>query len=169
MNLSDEQKAIVRSWIESGAKLADIQNRLGKEFGAHFTYMEVRFLVDDLKVIPKDPEPPKTVTPLAPAKPDTAMESQPPELGEAQDELEELPPAAPTAGGKVTLAMDKVTLPGAMASGQVTFSDGQVAQWYLDQYGRLGLAPKQKGYRPPPGDLQAFQMELEKAFQKLGY
>ena len=35
------------------------------------------------------------------------------------------------------------------------------AAWHLDQAGRLGLAPKQPGYRPSAADLQQFQAALE--------
>lgn len=165
MNLTDEQKVKVKSWIETGMKLAEIQTKLENEFGLRVTYMEVRFLVDDLKVLPKDPEPPKTPEPTkAPA-----AEVQPDEQQQDMDdepemaEEEQLP-----GGGNVKLELDTVAVPGTMVSGKVTFSDGQVAQWYLDQMGRLGLAPKQKGYRPQPQDVQAFQMELEKVLRKFG-
>jgi len=70
MNLSEEQRQRVSAWILEGAKLSEIQNRLLSEFKLKLTYMEVRFLVDDLKLTPKDPEPPKVVAPpaAAPAK-----------------------------------------------------------------------------------------------------
>src|SRR4030095_5386456 len=58
MVLTDEQKQAVAAWIEEGAKPADVQGRLEKEFDIRITYMEVRFLIDDLKVMPKDPAPP---------------------------------------------------------------------------------------------------------------
>jgi hypothetical protein len=61
-----------------------------------------------------------------------------------------------------------VTQPGTLVSGTVTFSDGNVASWYLDQTGRLGLAPKQQGYRPSPEDVEDFQLELQNELQKLG-
>ena len=51
MVLTDEQKQAVTAWIEEGAKPADVQGRLEKEFGLRMTYMEVRFLIDDLKVM----------------------------------------------------------------------------------------------------------------------
>ena len=65
MNLTEEQRQRVSAWILEGAKLSEIQNRLLSEFNLKFTYMEVRFLVDDLKLTPKDPEPPKVVAPPA--------------------------------------------------------------------------------------------------------
>jgi hypothetical protein len=168
MNLTDVQKTTVRGWIESGLKLSEIQNRLSSEFGLTTTYMEVRFLVDDLKVMPKDPEPAKPVEPPVAPKPGPA--DPPPAEADALDETAGEIPALPPAGtGKVKLSLDTVAVPGTVASGQVTFSDGQTAQWYLDQMGRLGLSPKQKGYRPPPADVQAFQVELQREFEKLGF
>ena len=65
MNLTEEQRQRVTAWILAGAKLAEIQSRLASECGVKLTYMEARFLVDDLKLVPKDPEPPKVVEPPA--------------------------------------------------------------------------------------------------------
>ena len=62
MNLDETQRQRVTAWILQGAKLSEIQTRLAEEFGLRLTYMEVRLLVDDLKLTPKDPEPPKGVT-----------------------------------------------------------------------------------------------------------
>jgi transposase len=68
MHLTDEQKQKVAAWIADGAKLSDIQNRIAEEFDIRLTYMDVRFLADDLKVMPKDaPEPPKPAPAEAPA------------------------------------------------------------------------------------------------------
>ena len=72
MNLDDTQKRTVAKWIEAGEKLADIQKRIDAEFGLRLTYMEVRFLVDDLKLMPKDPTPPpppQSASPKSPAFP----------------------------------------------------------------------------------------------------
>jgi hypothetical protein len=156
MNLDEAQRNKVAAWIADGAKLSEIQTRLASELGLKFTYMEVRLLVDDLKLTPKDPEPPKNVTPpAAPAKPAGEKNATP------ADE------AAP-ATGKVSVSVDQLTRPGALASGKVTFSDGQTADWYLDQTGRLGVVPKQPGYKPSPADVQQFQMALEKEIARLG-
>ncbi len=56
-----------------------------------------------------------------------------------------------------------------MISGKVTFSDGNTAEWYLDQTGRLGIAPAVQGYRPSQEDVMAFQTELQNALAKLGF
>jgi hypothetical protein len=67
--------------------------------------------------------------------------------------------------------VDEVTLiPGALASGTVTFSDGVTGKWIVDQYGRPGFTEVSKqGYRPNPADAQAFMQELSLALQKRGF
>jgi hypothetical protein len=156
MQLNEAQQKAVAAWIADGLKLSEIQNRLAAEFGARLTYMEVRLLVDDLKLKPKDPEPPKP-----PAKPQPSPTE--PVAAEA-----DLPPPAAGLGG-VSVTVDQLTRPGALASGKVTFSDGMGADWYLDQTGRLGLVAKQPGYKPVAADVQQFQMALEREMAKLGY
>lgn len=161
MTLTEEQRKQVGVWISAGAKLSEIQSRLASEFGIKLTYMEARFLVDDLKLVPKDPEPPKTPEPPA-ARP---LETKPVPAAEAAED--EIP--APAGGGKVSVTVDQITRPGALISGKVTFSDGQLADWYLDQMGRLGLAPKQQGYQPAAADVQEFQLALQREVARLGY
>ena len=51
MNLNDAQKKSVVEWIAQGLKLSEIQRRINSEFGIVMTYIEVRFLVDDLKAL----------------------------------------------------------------------------------------------------------------------
>ena len=162
MKLEDHQRQAVAQWIAAGAKLSEVQSRLASEFGVKLTYMEARFLVDDLKLTPKDPEPPKVVAPPAAAKP---LATTPIPAGEASAADEILPPV----GGNVSVSVDQITRPGAMISGKVNFSDGQIADWYLDQTGRLGVVPKQPGYKPAAADVQAFQLALQQEIAKLGY
>src|SRR3954465_2068341 len=115
MQLTDEQKKQVADWIAEGIKLSDIQNRIAEDFGVRLTYMDVRFLADDLKVMPKDPpEPPKAV-PTEDAAPAAA----------ARAENAETP-----VGGKVSLTVDTLARPGTIVSGKVTFTDGKSATWY---------------------------------------
>src|SRR5882672_5482005 len=61
MNLDEAQKKMVTEWIAQGLKLSEIQKRLSDELGLRLTYMEARLLVDDLKLMPKDTERPKTL------------------------------------------------------------------------------------------------------------
>ena len=56
--------------------------------------------------------------------------------------------AAASAAGGVSVEMDRVTKPGTLVSGTVTFSDGTHAAWSLDQLGRLALDAKEPGYQP---------------------
>ena len=160
MNLTDEQRQRVTAWILEGAKISEVQNRLVSEFGIKLTYMEARFLVDDLKLTPKDPEPPKVVTPQAAA----------PAADPAKLTAEKNPaPAGTLPASGVSVSVDQITKPGALVSGKVTFSDAQIADWYLDQTGRLGVVPKQTGYKPSAADVQDFQLALQQEVAKLGY
>ena len=157
MNLDEAQRQKVAAWIADGAKLAEIQTRLMSEFNLKLTYMEVRFLVDDLKLTPKDPEPPKVVAPVAEAAKPAETKSAPPPAG---------PPGKP---GGVSVTVDQLARPGAIVSGKVAFSDGQQAEWYLDQTGRLGVVPKQQGYKPTAADVQQFQAALQGELARMGF
>jgi len=167
MNLDDAQKKTVAAWIAEGLQLPEIQKRLNSEFGITLTYMELRLLVDDLNLLPKDP-PPRAPKRLVAANTPQPSRGGSPAAGDASEEA----PAAdnpPAGAGKVAVSVDLVAQPGSMVSGSVAFSDGQTAAWYLDQLGRLGIAPKQQGYKPTPADLQAFQQALERELSKLGF
>lgn len=160
MSLTEAQKEVVRQWLAQGLKLSDVQRRLETDFALRVTYMEVRFLVDDLKVALKDPEPPKKVEPPvvspAPGAP-SGLVNQP---GSPADD-------ATLVNVKVTV--DRVTRPGALVSGRVTFSDGQGGTWFVDQMGRPGLSADKKGYKPNTTDMQEFQIALEQELVKLGF
>lgn len=163
MKLDDTQRQRVSAWINEGLKLSEIQSRLASEFGLKLTYMEARFLVDDLKLVPKDPEPPKAPEPPV-AKPTTAAPAAA-AAGLPPEDPEVLPPG----GGGVVVQVDQITRPGAIISGKVAFSDGQTADWYIDQTGRLGLIAKQPGYKPTQADAQEFQLALQREVARLGY
>lgn len=162
MKLDEAQKQKVSGWIEEGFKLSEIQDKLNSEFGLRMTYMEVRFLIDDLGVKLKDKpqEKPPELTPKQPPAPTAKPGIPQPPLTEAENDL----PAS-----KVSVSVDQVTRPGALVSGKVTFSDGKSADWSLDQMGRLGLAPKEQGYKPTQEDLMDFQIELQNELARLGF
>jgi hypothetical protein len=65
--------------------------------------------------------------------------------------------------------MDQIAKPGAVVSGSVTFSDGKRANWYVDEYGRLGIAPAERGYRPTEADMREFQIALEQELARQGF
>ncbi len=170
MNLDDSQKQQVRHWIEQGLKLSEIQQKLSQELGIGLTYMELRFLIDDLRLQPKDsdaPAPVDSVIPApAPAEPD---ESDLDEAGGGLGGAAEPAPAPAPGGGRAQISVDQMVRPGTMLSGKVTFGDGQKAEWYLDQMGRLALAPQQRGYKPSQADILAFQNQLQSELARLGY
>src|SRR3954471_5517133 len=176
MNLNDEQRKTVAEWLEQGLKLSDIQKRLGSELGVNLTYMEVRFLLDDLRLKPKELEPPPAPIPdlgkKVPAHP-AAATAPGAEAGlvpeEEMDDLGPEDPALPEGPSNVSVSVDRLARPGALVSGSVTFSDGKGAQWYLDQTGRLGIVAKEQGYRPSQTDLMAFQTQLQSELAKLGF
>jgi len=168
MNLDDAQKKKVADWIAQGLKLSDIQKLLSEELGLRLTYMEARLLVDDLKLMPKDTERPKQVELSGKVADTTANVPGTESSGEPRESRSEGELPGPSAG-KVNVKVDQIARPGAVVSGSVTFSDGNNAAWYLDQFGRLGLAPKKQGYKPPAGDLQEFQTELQNELAKLGF
>ena len=164
MNLDEAQRQKVVEWIGQGLKLSEIQNLLASELGQRMTYMEVRMLVDDLKLTPKDVEVPKPDSPLLqPAGPAPAPGApRPPgQAGPA--------PAPAGAPGGVSISVDRLARPGAVVSGKVTFSDGKQADWYFDQAGRLALSPQQAGYKPTTADLQEFQVALESEISRMGF
>jgi hypothetical protein len=164
MNLDEGQRRQVAEWIEQGLKLSEIQTRIGKELGVTMTYMDVRFLIDDLKLKPKDVEPPAPPT-IAPAKQPVAAATTPGTSGAGAAGVAN----EPMIGGSVSVAVDHVARPGAIVSGRVTFSDGQGGAWLIDQMGRPGLVPDQQGYRPSPEDITAFQTKLQDELAKLGF
>lgn len=160
MSLDDTQRKKVAAWIADGMKLSEIQNRLASELGVRMTYMDVRFLVDDLKLTPKDIEPPKPVVPVTP----------PPDANPAPGnplKVESTPAPVDSVSG-VSVSVDQLARPGAVVSGKVTFTDGKKADWYIDQTGRLGLTPQEAGYRPPASDVQQFQIALEAELSRMG-
>jgi len=161
MSLNDEQRKTVSRWIAEGAKLSDIQKRLETEFELRMTYLEVRLLIDELKLTPKDQESAPRNNLTAPAQPSKGPAPPTPTKGVGPKE------PAPALGG-VSVSVDRVARPGAVVSGKVTFSDGKKADWHLDQFGRLALAAEEAGYRPSPSDLQTFQTELQSELQSLG-
>ena len=147
MNLEPKQIAAITQWYAEGVSLSDLQKRLKSELGLTLTYLDVRLLIDTLKL--------------------TREEKPKPEPVSSADTILSLNQPSPTAtNGKVSITVSTVQRPGALLSGQVIFSDGQSAEWFLDQTGRLGLNPTQPGYRPSKNDVMAFQVELEKIARK---
>ncbi|MDZ4289752.1 MAG: hypothetical protein U0984_17435 [Prosthecobacter sp.] len=163
--LSPEQLAKVEQWAADGASLNVIQDKLKAEFGITLTYMEARLLLLDIGVKIKDKprEPEKAAEPapeVLPSEPETTTEDDAGQVGA------DIPPGS---ASTLTLGLDPIAIPGAMVSGKVTFSDGQIAGWHMDQQGRLGLAGVPPAYQPPKQDIPEFQVQLDRLLQQSGY
>lgn len=164
MELTPEQKTAVAEWTANGDSLSAIQEKIATEFGQKLTYMETRFLVEDLELELKD----KAGAESESQKP--AEEPTPEAPGETESvDLEDAGFDAAAGAGRVSVDVDKITKPGAVVSGSVTFSDGKTAEWMLDQMGQLRLLPKEEGYQPGQDDIQAFQTSLEAELRKQGF
>lgn len=169
MSLTPEQTQAVATWVAAGDNLSVVQKKLRDEFNVSMTYMDVRFLVDDLELTLKDKPATKVdLNDVSKAAPSAQPAAAPPAPDDAEEDLDE---ALPPTGGSVTVKLDEVTLiPGAIASGSVTFSDGVTGKWIVDHSGRPGFTEISKpGYRPSPSDAQAFMQQLSRALQTKGY
>lgn len=195
MTLTPEQKQSVAQWVAAGDSLSTVQKKLAEQFKLSLTYRDVRFLIDDLNLELKDTAPKvdtSDVTKAAPARPGTAgggagekkgfFDKAKEKLGLGKNETAGEPAAAeyeeeeepyddlPAGDGKVSVTVDTVVIPGALASGTVAFGNGVTAKWVVDQYGRPGLTEISKpGYRPSAAESQAFMRELSLALQRHGF
>lgn len=160
MELTDTQKATITEWIQDGRSLAEVQRRIREEFALSMTYMDVRFLVDDLNITMAEPE---AEAPADDAADDAASDAA---AVEATD-----PEIVDDGGsGGVSVDVDAVMRPGALVSGTVRFSDGVSLGWQLSASGQLGLLPgDDPEYRPGPEDVQAFQKQLEEVLRQKGF
>ena len=158
MNLTDQQKETVKKWVAEGKGVSEIQRLLSSEFGIDMMYIDVRFLIDDIGAqIPSSGE----------NAADSAQEASPvdaegPQSGSAgENEAQAENPGESSGGVRVTVT--PIQRPGAVMSGDVVFSDGGMAEWVLDNSGRLGLNPSTPGYTAPQSDLPEFQQKLREA------
>lgn len=192
MDLNGLQKDEVAKWFSAGASLDEIQKRIKSEFGIHLTYLDVRLLVAELPQpeeageagdgeskttgTPKTPrpEPPEYDQALSQGPESHTGEGEEADLregevlseGEMRPEGEECPEGQALPAPTVTI--DALMLPGTIASGDVTFTDGKTGKWYLDQMGRLGIGNLPEGYRPSPTDAALFQQQLMGLLQARG-
>jgi hypothetical protein len=152
---SEDQKREIASWVSDGMGLSDIQKKINLDFAVVMTYMDVRFLVDDLNLTLVDEEE-ETVAE------DTSASDAPSGTAPISGEN-------PTAGGGgVKVELNTVNPPGSMASGSVVFSDGERKTWMVDQTGRLGLSGGKEDYNPSEEDIVEFQKELDLALRGKG-
>ena len=167
MNLAEDQLKSVAAWFAGGASLDEIQKRLVAEYGVHLTYFDLRMLVAEL---PQPEEGEEEATGETPVDPGNGQDARCPS-GEVTGETPVVPeePSGEPGAADVTVECDAIMIPGTMASGDVTFSDGVKGKWYLDQMGRLGLGGDlPQGYRPSPEDAALFQARLMEVLRSKG-
>ncbi len=162
-SLSAEQITQIQAWADEGDGISEIQKKLRDDLEMRVTYLETRFLLEDLKIELKptqvpEPEPePETETGAGEteAQADAGLDHD--AAGEGPENV----------GVKVTL--DAVLRPGAIISGKADFGGGNISSWWLDQSGRLGMDPGDPAFRPSEEQLIAFQSELRAVIQKSGF
>lgn len=143
-DLTPEQVETLKRLAAQGSSLSDLQRHLKDEQNISVTYMDIRFAVLDLGI--------------------EILEDKQEDAPKPEELQEAIEPEQAT--GLVSATIDNITLPGAMVSGKVTFSDGETAIWMIDQTGRPGLDPDTPGYRPSEEDLVEFQTQLKTLLQK---
>ena len=151
MELSDSQKASVITWIQEGLSIADVQRKLREELEVSMTYMDVRFLIDDLDVA--------VVEEVEEVEEEDCEEAKPAEEAELVED------------DGVFVDVDAVMRPGSLVSGTVKFGDGKSLGWQLSASGQLGLIPDEDDaeYRPSPEDLREFQAQLQEVLKQKGF
>ena len=155
-------KRFVAQKLQEGIKLSDIQNLLADELDCRMTFLDLRLLAAELEDVdwsqfdPKEKKAEEAPAPAAPAADEATPAAEP-----AADPAAE---AAPAAAGNTVVELSRLSRPGAMAHGTVTFASGVTAEWLIDEMGRLGL-DKVSG-KPTEQDIQEFQVELRKLFSR---
>ncbi|MBR0459812.1 MAG: hypothetical protein IJJ26_11300 [Victivallales bacterium] len=164
---NQERDNFIMEQLNSGVSLSDVQTALAQQYGIRMTYMELRFLADDLKVNwtkqdkPKQPAvpppPPEAPAPEAPAPEETA-----------EPDLENLEELNDGEEGTTLVTIDDTPEPGSMMSGHVVFASGIQGKWFLDRFGRPGFLNDDENdtKQPTDEDMEQFQVKLEELVQK---
>ena len=142
-------KRFVAQKLHEGVKLTGIQTMLVDELDCKMTFLELRLLAAELEDVDWsqfDPQEKKA------------------EDDEAADPAEDAAAEVPAGDGATKVEISRLSRPGAMMHGTVTFASGASAEWLIDQMGQLGL-DKVQG-EPTQDDLKAFQDELRRMFQQ---
>lgn len=191
MNLDKNQSDCVKSWVADGASVADVQSRLKSEFGISMTYMDVRFLIDDLgaEIVSKEQAPEADMPSEIPQDSAGEMQANPaesygddsgygvPDYADADaDDAESAAdaggygspaqPENPAQASNIQVSVSPIQRPDCIVSGDVVFSDGTKAEWRIDRMGQLGLIPE-AGKTPPQSDMYPFQLKLQELLSKM--
>ena len=131
---------IVAEHLEQGLTLNEIHKILSSEHSVKMTFMELRLLSADIENMDWSKFDPKKEE----------------DEEEATSEKAELVPQDET-----QIEVSNIQRPGTMASGNVTFLSGIKGEWYLDQYGALGLNLEDESQQPSEEDMHDFQQSLQ--------
>ena len=161
--ITEEQVGEIKEWAAAGAQLSEIQKKIEGEMKLNLTYMDTRFLILDLEITLRDLEE-EAREKVAKEQAEKVAESG--DLNESDELTIEDPEVLPAdnTSANVSVTINKVSNPGFIASGRVTFSDGNAGMWYIDDQG-LGIQPDVLDYQPSRPDIEAFQKELERVME----
>ena len=143
-----ERDELVAKLLNEGHTLSEVQKTLETDHSVRITYGELRLIAAGLQVNWKKLDKSKAAAAVTPA------------VAQALDQLK-----APPAGGGTEVNLSRIQRPGAAISGDVKFKSGAKAEWWVDQMGRLGLAPAAGSARPTEDDLQDFQLKLQEKLE----
>ncbi len=171
MSLNQEQLESIKRWVANGSSISDVQSKLKDEYGVVMTYIDVRFLIDDLGA--------ELVS--APSNETTTAELSDATESVVDDSADNSPEAVPVSGedvpvetmgesvasdsnsetSGVKVSVSPIQRPDCIISGDVEFSDGSKAEWRIDRMGQLGIIPTDSSMNPPQSDIIEFQKQLQ--------
>ncbi len=158
--IEQEVKKFLAAGIAKGVSLSELQQEINQEFKLKLTYMDIRIFASELESVDWDKNDPKA---QAKAKEEAAAEAV--EAGGEEELVEPELEEAPAGSSNTVVEVSKLVRPGMALSGTVTFASGSTAEWYVDNYGRLGLENLQ-GEKPTETDVREFQQELQRIFSR---
>ena len=132
---------IIATHLDEGQTLNEIHKILSTEHGVKMTFMELRLLSADIENMDWSKFDPQK---------------------DEEDEDEDSVAAEPEVQDGTLIEVSKIQRPGAMVSGSVVFLSGIKGEWYLDQFGALGLNLDDESQQPTEEDMQDFQIELKR-------
>lgn len=149
----------VQKHLNEGTSLSDIQKLLETEHDHRMTYMDLRLISAELEVNWKKLD-------------GTDVKDEADEADDAEGTVDTAADtvinADATLEGETVVNVSKLTRPGAMIHGDVTFKSGKTADWFVDSMGRLGLNPTGGSDDPGEEDVAEFQAKLQEAIQAGG-
>ena len=147
MTLTPEQKKAVSEWVAAGDSLYAVQKKLSDQFKISMTYMDVRFLVDDLNLQLKDPEPKADASDVskgARRPPRRRASWRRPRRSSASRQGERRPPRTTKPTGPAPVGRPRHRRQGEPESrtpwpaARSRFGDGVTGKWMVDHQGRPG-------------------------------